>query len=65
MTEIEPREVPQEELPAEDDNTPGDDTPDGNDTAPEAGGNVINDEGIDQTRVRDRLTGQTSLFDDF
>ena len=64
MTEIEPREVPEEEEPEIDDNNGNeDDTPDDSE-APQDNA-VIKEDGIDQTRVRDKLTGQTSLFDDF
>lgn len=64
VTEIEPREVPEEEQSGQE----PEENPENAAQEPESAapaGEVIKDDGIDQTKVRDRLTGQTSLFDDF
>ena len=64
VTEIEPREAPEEEQGGQE----PEENPENAAQEPESAapaGEVIKDDGIDQTKVRDRLTGQTSLFDDF
>ena len=65
VTEIEPREVPEEEVNPDDDDNSDDGDNSGDTAAPQENTGVIKEDGIDQTRVRDKLTGQTSLFDDF
>ena len=58
VTEIEPRELPQPELP-----DPDPDTSDASDDSAPDGG-TSSPQGISQQQVLDRLTGQQRLFDD-